>query len=238
MPTSRLSRVEEKRTKTRLYKVMGATVLILVLLVVLGIPLLVKVSTLIGNINSQGINPDTQDKTPPFAPVLSPINSATNSAQLKIEGYAEPETTLIVKLNGEKIKEEILSLDGNFSFTGLKLDPGRNTIYATATDKSGNESAISNELIVTYKKGAPKVEITEPIEGATFGKNQQDIVVKGTTDKGNTVYINDRFVSVADDGNFSYQLKLNEGENKLKIRARDIAGNETEIERTVIYSPS
>lgn len=238
MATSRLSRVEEKRTKTRLYKIVGTSVLILILLIALGIPLLVKVSALLGSINSSGTNPDSTDKTPPFAPVLSSINSATNSAQLKIEGYAEAESTIILKINGDIVKEELLSLDGNFSFTDLKLETGSNTIYATAIDKAGNESAISNELTVYFKKGAPTIELLEPAENQSYGKNQQTIAISGKTDPENTIYINDRFVPVENEGNFSYQLKLNDGENKLKIVARDTAGNETELIRTVTYSPS
>jgi len=47
----------------------------------------------------------------------------------------------------------------------------------------------------------------------------------------------DRFVSVKDDGSFTYNLRLNDGENTLTIIARDAAGNETKLERKVTYQP-
>lgn len=235
--SSRVSRIEEKKTKRRLFLTLGGIIAIIVILYTVGIPLLARVSAILGSINSSQPNTANADTTAPFAPTLSPVNSSTNSAQLKLEGYAEPESTLKVMLNGEEAKKVLLGTEGSFSFDDITLDSGENTLYATATDDAGNESAISKELKIIYKKGAPKLEVTEPSDGQTFGKNQQEIVVKGKTDKGVDLRINDRFVTVKDDGTFEYSLKLGDGENTLVIVVQDLAGNQTKIERKVTYSP-
>lgn len=236
MRNTRISRIEENRTKKQLYVVLGITIAIILLLVTLGIPVFIGVSGFLLNLKG---NPtlENADKTAPVAPILSPLNSATNSATLVLEGYGESNTTLKINLNGETVKETVLGNDGTFSFEDLQLDDGQNTVYATATDKAGNESAISNELKINYMKSGPKLEVSEPADGQTFGKNQEELTIKGKTDIGTRIQVNERFVSVADDGTFSYRIKLQEGENTLKIVATDTAGNRTQVEKKVIYQP-
>jgi hypothetical protein len=62
-------------------------------------------------------------------------------------------------------------------------------------------------------------------------------MIKGLTDAGVIIWINDRFVAVKDDGSFNYSIRLQDEENTLNILARDSAGNETRLERKVIYQP-
>lgn len=236
MAYSRVSRVEEKKTKKQLMLVIIGIVALILVAFTVGIPLIVGTSVLLGNLKS-GQTPDTLDKTPPFPPILSPVVSATNSASLKIEGYGEPSTTLKIMVNDEEAKKTLLDTGGSFSFTDIKLSAGKNTISATLTDEAGNESPPAPQLQVEYKKGAPKLEISEPTENQEFKGSQQEITVKGTTDPGNDVRINDRFVTVHDDGSFSFNFKLGDGENTLMVVARDSAGNETKLERRVTYSP-
>lgn len=237
MANSRLSRIEEKRTKKQLFFVLGGIVLVIFISFTIGIPLLVRVSALIGTIKSNQPSTDSNDNTAPYAPTLNPIADYTNNEILKLEGFAEPETTLKIFLNETELKKVLVGNDGSFSFPDLQLEIGENNIHATATDKAGNESSSSKILHITYKKGAPQLEISEPQEGQGFGKNQETITIKGKTDKGVDLRINDRFVSISDDGSFSFSLKLNEGENTITFIARDQAGNETRSERKVNYTP-
>lgn len=233
--TSRISRIEERRTKKRLVFISLGIIAVFVLVVTVGIPLIVGTSVLLGNLNGNSPLSTSGDTTPPFPPVLSSVPSATNSANLKLEGYGEAQTTLFVILNGEEVKKALLPLDGTFSFNDLKLDTGENTLRAYLTDAAGNESELSDEITVTFKKTGPKLEITEPEDGKTYDKNYQEITIKGKVDPGSQVFINDRFVSVKDDGSFEHRLRLSEGENILSIIGRDTAGNETKIERKVTF---
>ncbi|HCM37726.1 MAG: hypothetical protein UV61_C0002G0279 [Candidatus Gottesmanbacteria bacterium GW2011_GWB1_43_11] len=237
MAYSRISRIEERRTKKQLFFVIVGILAVIVFTTTVGIPLLVRVSVFLGNRKLAQPLSDSLDKTAPFPPTLSSILSATNSAEIKIEGYGEPESTLKLYLNGRDVKKVLLGGDGGFSFTDVTLTEGENNIYATLTDQSGNESSQSQELQIVYKKSAPKLEVSDPQDKQTFGKNQQEITVKGLTDPGNDIRINDRFVLVKEDGTFTYNIKLQDGENTLNIVAQDQAGNETKLERKVTYQP-
>lgn len=237
MPSnSRLSRLEEKRTKRQLILISIGIILLIVLSITIGIPLLVRVSVLLGNLggNTQITDSDT---TPPFPPILNPILEATNSAQLKVDGYAEPESTLNLFLNDEQIEEVLVARDGAFSFSDITLKDGANAIYAVAKDQGGNLSNQSESQTIVYKKTGPKLEIESPHDGQTYGRNQDEIIVKGKTDPDASIRLNDRFVSRKDDGSFEYPLILQEGETTLTIIARDQAGNETKTELKVTYSP-
>lgn len=237
MAYSRVSRIEERRTRTRLILVCLGIFAVLTLLISVGIPLLVGASVWIGNLKSKQPLAETTDKTPPFPPILSTGNTATNSATLKIDGYGEPDSTLKLFLNDSQVKEALLGKDGAFSFSDIQLTKGANSFYATLTDSAGNVSSPSAKINVNYKKDLPKLEVSEPTDNQTFGKNQQDILVRGSTDPGNDVRINDRFVLVKDDGSFTFNLKLNEGDTTLSIVATDPAGNQTKLERKVTYAP-
>lgn len=237
MNRSRLSRIEEKRTRKQFIWIIVGIVATILFVFTIGIPLVVGVSVLLGNLKSQGTVTDTKDTTAPFPPTLSPVAIATNSAQIKIEGYGEAETELTLLVNGRDVKQTMLPADGNFSFDDIELDEGLNTIYATVKDSAGNESNPSNELSVSYNKDAPKLEVSEPQDGQSFGRSQQEIMVNGKTDPGNQVTINERFVPVTDEGTFTFAVRLSDGENTLVIVARDAAGNETKLERKVTFQP-
>ena len=103
--------------------------------------------------------------------------------------------------------------------------------------KNNKGSEFSQDYKISYLKGEPKLEIGFPSDGASFTKADQEINVSGTTDPDNTVKVNDFIAIVDTNGNFSYFLKLKEGENKIKIVATNPAGKTSEKEITVSYSP-
>lgn len=234
---SRLSRLEEKRTKKQLYTVSIGIVVLIIVLISIGIPLIIRVSVFLGNLKSSQPAKDSGDQTPPLAPILASILEATNSATIKIEGYAEPESNLKLYLNGSEVESVLVGIDGDFGFTDVILRLGDNTFYTIATDQAGNESPESEKQTIVYKKTGPQLEVIEPQPDQEFGKNFETIQVKGKTDVGVQVRINDRFVTVSDDGSFSFNLKLTQGENQITVKAFDTAGNQTEKQLKVTYKP-
>src|SRR3989344_1892516 len=232
---SRISRIEEQRASRRFYLLVIIIIAIIAILVVVGVPVLIRVSAFLDRAQTSS-NPN-QDTTAPFSPTLSPILNATNSAQLKIDGYAEPDSTLKLFLNDEEEKNVLVGTDGEFEFNDLTLKSGENKIYATATDTAGNESTSSRTLTILFKKGGLKLEVTEPSDGAEFGRNNQEITINGKTDEGNQIWVNDRFVSVRDDGSFEHRYLLSDGENTLHFVAQDTAGNQTTLDRKVKFNP-
>lgn len=127
--------------------------------------------------------------------------------------------------------------DANFFFEDITLSKGTNTITAKALDENGKESENSNPITVLLKTDSPQLSIDSPTEGQSFSKDDKTAQVLGKTDPGAKVTVNDLWAIVDENGNFSYSLPLRDGENVIKIVAVDEAGNKTEAERKVSYSP-
>ena len=62
------------------------------------------------------------------------------------------------------------------------------------------------------------------------------IPVRGKVDGSSRVTVNGFWAVVDGSGNFSYNLPLNPGENKITIEVEDDAGNKTKVERKVTLS--
>jgi uncharacterized protein HemX len=82
----------------------------------------------------------------------------------------------------------------------------------------------------------PKLQVGGPADNTTVSTSKVD--VKGTTDKGDTVTVNDQPVTVDKNGNFATNVSLSDTDNFVFIKARSSSGKETVIERKVVYSPS
>ncbi len=81
---------------------------------------------------------------------------------------------------------------------------------------------------------APKLEIFLPVEDTST--TVPFIVVSGQTEKETTVAVNGQFISVDQNGNFSYQLKLNQGQNNIEIIASKRLSPKSKVERVVRLS--
>lgn len=233
---SRLTRKEETRSIRKAILYGGLTFILALGLVFLGIPILIKMAVFLGNLRSSSLPVETKDTLPPSPPVLKPSYKATNSAEIDIQGFAEPGSLVKIFLTGVSQKEIISSQDGSFSFANLRLTLGKNEIHTIAIDEAGNTSQESGKLTIFYDTTAPELEILEPPDGETFFGTKDKVDVKGKTGEETTVYINDHLVVVDREGNFQYPIALKEGENLIKVLALDEAGNETTKEITVNYS--
>lgn len=233
---SLLTRKEEKRNLRKAFLYGFLTILLGITIFFLGVPALIKLAIFVGKINSSFIPPEQSDNVPPSPPVFEPLFEATNSATISLSGFAESESTLKLFFNNEE-KETLVDNDGTFVFNDLNLKDGQNKIYAVAIDKAGNESSDSKRVSVLYDNEAPELEINQPQDGETITDEDNRIELIGKTEEGNDVLINDHFVVVDSEGNFNYQISLNEGENEIKIISKDKAGNQTEKTIKINYSP-
>lgn len=233
---SRLTRFEERKAYRRIILSVLGTIIILVSFLFLGIPALREFSLFMAGLRG-GSDLTTQDTTPPYAPRLEAPYTATNSATITISGYAEPNTTVEIFLNGLTFKKILIGNDGNFILPDLNLTEGENKITAQAKDSANNQSQPADPLIIIYKKTPPKLEISQPNDGENFSGEKKNVSVVGSTDVETAVTVNSRFIMVKNDGSFSYSYPLNSGENLLKIVATDKAGNQTTVEKKVNYSP-
>lgn len=180
-----------------------------------------------------------RDRTAPPPPTLSSIPQATHSAKLNIKGFAEAGSTVTLFLNSNEKDSQLVSAEGLFVFEEVPLEQGENEVHTTAKDATGNVSRPSTVYKVIIDRKPPKLEVTEPEEGTiiTQEKDKQAFVlVKGNVEENTIVTVNGHQAIVREEGNFEYRLMLSEeGETFIKIEARDLAGNKTTIEKTILY---
>ena len=171
-------------------------------------------------------------------PILNPLVSATNSAQIIISGKAFKDQTINLYINNSQTDQIQTDKNGVFVFTET-LKSGDNQIKAKA-ENNGKQSDFSNVFDVVLKNSAPTLDISTPSDGQRFDKNSigsgNSISVSGKTDQGVSVTVNGFWAVVDDSNNFSYTLPLQNGDNQIKIIAIDQAGNKTEKDIKVNYS--
>lgn len=232
---SRLANIEHKKNVRAVYVYGFLSVAIIVILFFFGLPAIVRLAGFLTDLKSSGQLVEIQDKTPPAPPRFDVPAEFTNKSRIELTGTAEAGAT--VQLFGSAEKETVADDSGRFSFT-IPLNKGENSIYAIAIDKNGNESIESTHYTITYDDRQPVVEVTSPADGQTFnGTANQRIEIKGTTESGTNVTVNDRIAIVDSDGNFSLSISLSEGQNTFEIKAQDAAGNEATTSLTVNYTP-
>lgn len=232
---SRLSKKLEKQSKNTIIFSFLAIAIIIFLLVKFGVSFISNATFFLTGSKQDTTSP--QSKTTYIAPpTLNPLADATSSATIKVSGSANPDQLVILYVNDEESDEISTKRDGSFVFSNVRIEKGRNTIFAKVKDGE-NESVPSEELIIYYKNEPPTLEVSSPSEGQSFSQDEKTTKVTGKTDPGIRVTVNDFWAISDDEGNFSYTLPLKDGENTIKVIATDDAGNTTEKELKVTYSP-
>ena len=236
MVSSRLRRFEEKYAMRRMVLAVIGSLALLVFVGIFGLRILIGFSLLVDRI--RGTSPQTQNTTVTIqSPVLDPLPEATNSATLTIHGRGTSKAAVIVYVNDTEYKKITASDDGSFTFEDIPVEEGVFSAAAKITDDKNNASAMSNIITTTIDRKPPKLEISDPEDNKTVNDGTHRVTVQGITDEDMKVTINGRIAVVKSDGSFTYAFPLNDGENKLSIVARDVAGNETKVERSVTYQP-
>ncbi len=160
------------------------------------------------------------DSTPPKITIIEPTINYTNKSDLIISGITEP--TILVSAQTSRTTS---NTRGQFNLI-VKLVPGLNTIKVEAIDSAGNigEFTLNITLDTTPPYLSLDPSITKWME--VFNENFE---VKGKVEVGATLTINGMQVSYDSQGNFSYTVRLQEGNNSISIVAVDKAGNENSI---------
>ena len=235
-PYSRLIGVEEKRNTRKAILFIILTVAFLPFVLFVGIPALGKFTVFISDLRGGSKAIVKNDTTPPAPPTFNYIPSFTNQQTASVSGTTEPGAT--VKLTSNSGSQETLSdKDGTFSFI-LQLQSGVNAFSVISVDTSGNQSLQPKSFQITFNNKPPSLSVTSPSDGSSFfGSTQRQITIQGKTDAGAQIVINDRIISVDDSGNFQYTTTLNDGANPFAIKATDQAGNTTEKDITLNFTP-
>lgn len=233
---SRLSRRTEKQGKKTLFFSLLGIIAVLFFIFKVGLPLLIQFSVLVGDITQA--NQTVEEKnTSSFVPTpkLSFLPSATNSAQIDLEGITTREGDIEIYLNNELLTKRKTD-SGGFTIEAIKLKEGQNIIKARLKTKEGDTSEFTKDIYVLYDRESPLIEINEPENNKTISKEEKSVVVSGKTEENVKITVNGIWVVIDTNGNFSYNLPVNSGENIISIEAIDQAGNKTTIERKIIVS--
>lgn len=238
MRRSRLNkRLEKNNRKTIILSIIGIAI-ILFLLFRFGIDALVNFSLFISGSKNQSISQNTNQINYVATPILNPLPTATNSAQIVISGTSLKDYTITLFLNNTTDKTQA-DEKGNFSFSE-QLFNGDNQIKVQA-EYNNNKSDFSNVVKVIFTNSQPKLDINTPSDGQKFDKNTigngNTVNVSGKTDPGNNVTVNGFWAVIDDIGNFSYTLPVQSGDTQIKIVANDQAGNKTEKDIKINFSP-
>lgn len=168
-----------------------------------------------------------------LAPVItSPVdNSYLNNENVTIKGTAAPGMDVHIFSNDKDIANGKVNDDGSFSID-VVLQEGVNILKAKTITEIGS-TPYSQEIKVIVDKAIPVLEITSPQNNTN--SNDQVITVTGTAKDDNLEYVevNGTKTDIDSNGNWTAKLMSKEGENVIKVVARDKAGNETAKSITV-----
>lgn len=236
MNNSRLSRKIEQQSRKRLFYAIVGIAAVLFLLFRFGIPLLINFSLFLSGRTSSNTQAQTNTNNVFVAPpILDPIISATFSAQIKVTGTAAAHEKVTLYVNDNKTDEQDTKSDGTFLFNNVSLSTGNNTIKAQAL-QDANKSDYSNMATITVNNKPPQLTVDQPQDGQSFSKDNNTVTISGKTDPDVKITVNDFWAIVDESGNYSYVLKLQNGDNPIKVMATDQAGNKTEKDLKVTYN--
>jgi hypothetical protein len=235
---SRLARTEGKRLMRQTWILLVVTIITLYSIFKWGVPAIINMAVFLGDLKASGEPIGQEDTLPPSTPILSNLPIATTSASLTVNGYTETDAGVKLYRSGAELAETLADESGNFEFLNVLLLKDQNTFYAVATDLAGNESNQSNRVSVIYDTDAPELTIDSPSDGADFyGETRRTITVNGSCDPNSEVKVNQYSVVVSSTGLYSTTVRLEEGNNEIKVVAIDNAGNQTEQTVKVNYAP-
>lgn len=234
MKTSRvekLARREENHLARRIVTLGFLSVVLMVFLLTLGIPILGKFADLLETISKRE-SLDIKGKVL-RPPILDDLPQATNSAKLKITGFADKAKSVEIYLADDKTGE-VKVADSRFSFDDLTLRKGSNEISARSLFEDGKSSDVSVKKQVVFDNEEPSLTVENPSDGQTFIVENR-VKVSGETDKDAQVTANGFLALVAPDGKFEVIISLAEGENTIEVKATDLAGNTKAEKRKVNF---
>jgi len=198
---------------------------------VMNVPVTVN-ATKYGIVNSVKVSPESYtvmtiylDNVPPVVNLFSPTDMmVTNKVQVRVSGVTEPDA--IFSINNVPIN---LTKTGAFEYYVPLTREGNNDVRIVAKDKFNNTRTILIHVI--RDTVPPPLSVDQPVNDAIT--NQPTITVRGETEPGATIRINENMVAVDPNGRFEVKVMLTEGENNISIVATDAAGNEVHSFRIV-----
>lgn len=226
-----LKRLERKSRRNLIFSILVG-ILVLYFLFSWGLPTLIGALSFFNNLKPHSQKEQIAEAIPP--PVLNIPFESTSSSTLKISGFSTPSSRVEIYFDdGLATTAETLS-DGAFITNAVSLALGTNNIYGQ-TILDGKKSLSSKVIRLIYSNEKPKINIIEPGDNQEIKGGEKKVKVSGTIEGAATLFVNSSSVQILPDGNFSTEISLNDGENKILVSAASQAGNTSQLERKVMY---
>jgi bacillopeptidase F len=223
---SRLKTKEEQEITKKTIFLGVITLFIFISLLVFGLPLLIKLSIVLGEARVQKAKQTQEKVIPPPQPRLILPFEATNSAQINISGLSEKGISVELLKNDVSLNKAQANENGEFEFDNVDLDKGGNQFTAVAISQDGVSSEPSKSIDIVLDTELPAIMMINPSEDKV-SVDYADFDVAGKTDVGASVMVNGRVAMIDDQGKFKIKLQLSAGKNNMEIVASDLAGNQT-----------
>ena len=231
---SRLERKSEEVITKKTIILGLLTVLLFLLVVLFGLPFLIRFSIFLGDIKNRREKEVKEKVLAPLPPRLIIPFEATNSARLAVKGVAEAGVVVELLKNDASIGKTEVPSSGEFVFEDIMLDQGENSFNALAMTERGGSSELSKTIITVYDNQPPVLTMINPSED-TIKVDSPDFDVVGQSEKGVSVLVGGQVAMVDDEGKFKLKKQLNMGKNEVEIVVTDAAGNETRKNVEITY---
>jgi len=171
------------------------------------------------------------DQTAPWLRITSPTEEVLTMKDFMVAGYVEQGSRIFVN------DREVTVSYGYFE-TSVSAPEGPFDVTITSQDEAGNEMVNTVPLLIDTI--APSLEVTYPMEG--FVTNEPTIDVMGSilgTELEDARYLELYINGIPrlfdyTSGEFSQEIILEEGVNRIQIMGMDTAGNSASMVRTVM----
>lgn len=227
----------EQRNKRNLFLSLVSFMVIGFTFIVWGLPGLINSLSIFNKFKPVSKNEGLTEVLKLAPPVFNIPFEATNSSTINVTGYSSSNIKVEIYLNDSLIDSVTSNSDGSFQVLIGELIQGQNTIYGKTVDESGGKSLASKTIKVLYRSEKPTLEIFEPTDNFELKGGDKKVLVRGQTDPGNSILINNSIVILGSEGKFSFYQNLNDGDNIIIISASNSVGNITVVEKSVKYSP-
>ncbi len=233
-------RLQKQGTKRLLFS-LGLGLILIYFIITWGLPALIGSLSFLNKFKAHPTKIESIEDSAIAPPVLNIPYEATNTAEINITGYSQPDSKVEIYIDDE-LESSVGTLgDGSFRAEGVSLSLGTNNIHGITIieDEKGvtKKSLPSKNIRLSYNNEKPTLEVSEPSNGVEIHGGDKKIRVSGKTDPENSVSINGITAILNSEGNFSKEVPLNDGENTINIEALNDVGNKTTDQRRVIYTP-
>jgi len=195
------------------------------------------IAPFVSSIFSSILNPNRQVQVSTIVTTPSLINfkSLTNLNSLNLEGAAAPNSKVDLYVNDNFYSSQSSDDKGLFIFSDVGIIKGTNIIKLQAENRNGVKSSFSQNYQVDFDDTKPEIKEINLQNNQVIKNLNQNIKIIGEVSEQSEIEINGRRVSSVLGNKFEYLLGLDEGEELIEIKIKDLAGNEQVKKYNVVY---